>query len=613
MCGIVGYTGTREAGDIILEGLKILEYRGCDSSGIALITRGQPRLEVAKVAGATSFLEQQTGGKFSSSATGIGHNRWATHGRPTNENAHPHLSCCNTIALVHNGIIENHRGLRAQLEQEGHLFLSQTDTEVLVHLIEKYYRGDLLKALQEAVSQVEGSYAIAVICINEPERIVCTRKDSPLLIGLGRDETFVASDFTALLPHTRCTYILGDGEFASLTPGETEIFDRSGNEIAKQVFEVGWDVATAEKGGYPHFMLKEIMEQPQAVRETLRQRIDVKKQQVILPELSFTPAEAENLSKIHIVACGTSSHAGFVGKCVIEQLARLPVEVDPASEFCYRDPLLNQSQLVVVISQSGETADTLEALRLCKRRGIKVVAITNAIGSSVSREADQTLLTNAGTEVAVASTKAYLAQLIALYLLALNLGQLRNTVSAEAGEEIARGLTGLPELLARILTPESLQPLQEFSSQLARWDSTFFIGRNLDYATVLEGSLKLKEVSYIHAEAYPAGELKHGPLALITGGMPVVALATQENVLDKTLSNVQEISAREGSVFMVASEGFIGMDQAADRVFYIPKVHQLLTPVLAIVPLQLIAYYTGLARGCPVDKPRNLAKSVTVE
>lgn len=613
MCGIVGYAGFREAYDIILEGLKTLEYRGYDSSGIALINKDQGRLEVAKVTGEVSLLEQQTRGKLSCSTLGIGHSRWATHGRPTDANAHPHVSCCNTIALAHNGIIENHQALRARLEQEGHLFLSQTDTEVLVHLVEKHYRGDLLAAVREAVGRVEGSYAIAVVCSTEPQRIICARKDSPLIIGLGQGENFVASDFTALLAYTRRTYILEDGEFASLTPGEVEVFDRGGNRITRDVFEVGWDVTAAEKGGYAHFMLKEIMEQPQAVRETLRQRIDVEARRAVLPELSLTPEEARGLSKIYIVACGTSSHAGFVGKYAIEKLAGVPVEVDPASEFRYRDPLLDKTQLVVVISQSGETADTLEALRLCKQKGVKVLAITNAIGSSAAREADQALLTYAGPEVAVASTKAYLTQLIALYLLALNLGQLRGTMDPELGAGLVQGLIGLPEQLTQILVPERLQELQELAGRLARWDSAFYIGRNLDYAIALEGSLKLKEVSYIHAEAYPAGELKHGPLALITGGMPVVALATQISVLDKTLSNVQEINARDGSVFMVTSGEFAGVDRQADRVFYIPKVHPLLAPVLAIVPLQLIAYYTGLARGCPVDKPRNLAKSVTVE
>ncbi|HHX87468.1 MAG TPA: glutamine--fructose-6-phosphate transaminase (isomerizing), partial [Firmicutes bacterium] len=415
MCGIVGYAGYREAYDIIMEGLKNLEYRGYDSSGIALINQG--RLEVAKVAGALSLLEQQTRGKLPHSTLGIGHSRWATHGRPTDENAHPHVSCCKTIALTHNGIIENHQVLRAQLEQEGHLFLSQTDTEVLVHLIEKYYRGDLLGAVRKAVEQIEGSYAIAVVCSAEPQRVICAKKDSPLIIGLGMGENFVASDFTALLVHTRRTYILEDGEFASLTPGGVEVFNSCGDRISKEIFKVKWDVTAAEKGGYPHFMLKEIMEQPQAVRETLRQRIDITAGRSVLPELGFTPEKARLLNKIYIVACGTSFHAGFVGKYAIEALARLPVEVEPASEFRYRDPLLNKDQMVVVISQSGETADTLEALRLCKQKGVNVLAITNNTGSSAAREADQTLLTYAGPEVAVASTKAYLTQLIALYLL----------------------------------------------------------------------------------------------------------------------------------------------------------------------------------------------------
>ncbi|NMA91891.1 MAG: glutamine--fructose-6-phosphate transaminase (isomerizing) [Firmicutes bacterium] len=613
MCGIVGYAGFREAYDVLLEGLKALEYRGCDSAGIAMINKEQGCLEVAKVAGMASLLEQRTRGKLSRSNLGLGHSRWATHGRPSDKNAHPHVSCCHTIALIHNGIIENYRVLRAALEKEGHRFLSQTDTEVLVHLVEKYYRGDLLEAVREATDRVEGSYAIAVVCSNEPQRIICARKDSPLIIGLGQGENFVASDFAALLPYTRRTYILEDGEFVSLSPESVEVFDRGGNKIVKEIYEVEWDIAAAEKGGYPHFMLKEIMEQPQAVRDTLRRRIDLEAGRVLLPELDLTAEEARRISKIYIIACGTSSHAGYVGKYALERLASLPVEVDPASEFRYRDPLLDQNHLAIVISQSGETADTLEALRLCKEKGIRVLAITNAIGSSAAREADRTLLTFAGPEIAVASTKAYLTQLILLYLLALYLGQLRGTVTREQGAELVRGLNGLPDQLVKILTPECLTELKEIAVALAHWDSIFYIGRNLDYATALEGSLKLKEVSYIHAEAYPAGELKHGPLALITGGMPVVALATQEKVLEKTLSNIQEIRAREGAVFLVASEEFVGIERQADWVFHIPRVHQLLTPVPAILPLQLIAYYTGLARECPVDKPRNLAKSVTVE
>jgi glutamine---fructose-6-phosphate transaminase (isomerizing) len=613
MCGIVGYTGPKEVFDILIDGLKKLEYRGYDSAGLALQDGG--RLLVAKAAGSIANLEQQTRGKFEALTVGIGHTRWATHGRPTDENAHPHVSCCENFAVVHNGIIENHQVLRTWLrDEEGHRFRSQTDTEVLPHLLEELYEGDLLDAVRKVVDQVEGSYALVVVSAKEPGRLVCARKDSPLVIGLGEGENFVASDITALLAHTRRTYILEDGEFASVTAAGVEITDARGQAVDKQVFEVKWDPIAAEKGGYDHFMLKEIMEQPTAVRDTLRQRIDSSAGKVILSELGFDPAEICALEKIYIVACGTAYHAGLVGKFAIEKLVGLPVEVDLASEFRYREPLLvKDKHLAIVISQSGETADTLAALRLFKEKGVKVLAVTNVVGSSVSREADEVLFTWAGPEVAVASTKAYLTQLIALYLVALYLGDLRGAIASELGKELVQGLRDLPGQLNRVLAEEQLEQIRAYAARLARWEDAFFLGRNLDYAVAMEGSLKLKEISYIHAEAYAAGELKHGTLALITEGIPVITLATQSAVLEKTLSNVQEVNARGGSVFAITQEGHKEVAKQVDAIFYLPRVHDLLAPVLTAVPLQLIAYYASVARGCSVDKPRNLAKSVTVE
>ncbi|MEW5783767.1 MAG: glutamine--fructose-6-phosphate transaminase (isomerizing) [Bacillota bacterium] len=612
MCGIVGYTGSREAFNILINGLKKLEYRGYDSAGLALQQDG--RLAVEKAAGSIANLEKQSRSKFKPVTVGIGHTRWATHGRPTDENAHPHVSCCEKFAVVHNGIIENHQALRAWLrDEEGHRFRSQTDTEVLAHLVEEFYEGDLLQAVLKVIEKVEGSYAMVVLSAQEPGRLVCARKDSPLVIGLGDGENFVASDITALLAHTRNTYILEDGELASITAKSVDLCNTRGEKIEKTVFEVKWDPVAAEKGGYDHFMLKEIMEQPTAVRETLRQRVDAAAGRVTLDELTFAPAEIRALEKIYIVACGTAYHAGLVGKFAIEKLVGLPVEVDLASEFRYRDPLLGKNQLVIVISQSGETADTLAAMRLSRDKGVKVLAVTNVVGSSVSREADQVIFTWAGPEVAVASTKAYLTQLIGLYLVAIYLGQVRDTISPALSAELVKGLLALPGQLNRVLAEERQEELRAYAARLARWEDAFFLGRNLDYAVAMEGSLKLKEISYIHAEAYAAGELKHGTLALITEGIPVITLASQGAVLEKTLSNVQEVNARGGSVFAITQESHTEVAKQVDAIFYLPEVNDLLAPVLTAVPLQLIAYYAAVVRKCSVDKPRNLAKSVTVE
>ncbi len=612
MCGIVGYTGTRSADAILIDGLKKLEYRGYDSAGVALQHDGQ--IFVNKAAGSVADLEKSLGTSGNQVTVGIGHTRWATHGRPTDQNAHPHSSCCNEIALVHNGIIENHVALRQRLiEKDGHKFLSETDTEVLAHLIENYYAGDLLEAVRKAVDEVKGSYALVVISSREPGRLVCARQDSPLIVGLGEGENLIASDLPALLAHTRKTKVLEDGDFASVTADKVEIFDAEGKIVDKDIFEITWDIEAAEKGGFEHFMLKEIMEQPVAVKETLRQRIDPVQGKVDLSELNFTAEELSELEKIHIVACGTAYHSALLGKAVIEKIAQVSVEVDVASEFRYREPLLKGKQLVIVISQSGETADTLAALRLARQSGLKVLAISNVVGSSVSREADEVLYTWAGPEIAVASTKAYLTQLIALYLVALYLGEARGSISAERTAELVRGLSSLPGHLKTILAEESLAKLRKYCDHLSKWDSAFFVGRNLDYPVAMEGALKLKEISYIHAEAYAAGELKHGPLALIVEGIPVIALVTQKAVFDKTLSNIHEVNARGGAVYAITQKGFTEVARQVESVFYLPAVDDLLAPVLSAVPTQLIAYYAALARGSAVDKPRNLAKSVTVE
>ena len=612
MCGIVGYTGSKEANKILIDGLKKLEYRGYDSAGVALQFDG--KLKVSKGAGSVTDLEDKLDISGSAVKVGIGHTRWATHGRPTDENAHPHCSCCEGIAVIHNGIIENHQTLRQWLKEEaGHKFRSETDTEVLAHLIEEYYEDDLLEAVRKAVARVEGSYALVAITSGEPDRLVCARQDSPLIVGLGENENLVASDIPALLAHTRKTKILEDGEFASITPGKVEIFNSEGETLEKEVFEINWDIESAEKGGYDHFMLKEIMEQPAVVKETMRQRIDSTGGKVKLDEISLKVEEIQSLENIYIIACGTAYHAGLLGKTVLEDLADIPVEVDVASEFRYRNPIFKENQLVIVISQSGETADTLAALRMARQKGVKVLAITNVVGSSVSREADEVLYTWAGPEIAVASTKAYLTQLIALYLLAIYFGEIRGSLEPEKGSELVKGLKELPGQLKQVLSEDSLSKLHSYCEHLSRWDNAFFVGRNLDYPVAREGALKLKEISYIHAEAYAAGELKHGPLALIVEGVPVVALITQKAVYDKTLSNIQEVNARGGAVFAITMEGFDDVAEQVESVFYLPPVNDILAPVLAAVPTQLIAYYAALARGSSVDKPRNLAKSVTVE
>ena len=609
MCGIVGYIGNRGAYPVLIDGLKKLEYRGYDSAGVALLS--ETGLKVEKAKGEIAVLESRVGNNFPAGNTGIGHTRWATHGAPSDINAHPHCGCSQKIAVVHNGIIENYLSLREWLEEQGHRFASETDTEVLAHLVEHYYDGDLLRAVSEAIKLVEGSFAMVAVCEQEGDKLICARKDSPLVIGLGKGENYIASDVPAFLKWTRRTHILEDGEMAVVTASAVRIYNANGQLLQKEINEVTWDAAEAEKGGHPHFMLKEILEQPRALRDTMRGRLIDEGRDINLAELALTPEKCQEIERIFIVACGTAYHAGLVGKYVMEKILRLPVEVDLASEFRYRDPLLDPKTLVLVISQSGETADTLAALRLARKRGNQVLAITNVVGSSVARDADKVLYTWAGPEIAVASTKAYLTQLLSLYMLTLYLGKQRDLLDSGTIARMGTALYNLPSQLESILGREA--EIREISDYLVPWNSVFFIGRNVDYAVAMEGALKLKEISYIHAEAYASGELKHGTLALVVDGIPVIAMATQAAVLDKSLSNMKEIKARCGHVICFARDGAINFEQEVDRVFYLPTAPDIIMPILSVVPLQLLAYYTAVARDCPVDKPRNLAKSVTVE
>lgn len=609
MCGIVGYVGDRSAAPFLIDGLKRLEYRGYDSAGIAVYD-GE-KTEVVKREGRLSRLEESLNGNFTKGFLGIGHTRWATHGKPSDINAHPHTDCSGNIIVVHNGIIENYQEIREWLKERGHRFRTEVDTEVIPHLIEEYYQGDLVSAVQKTLEWIRGAFALGILSGEEPDKIIAVRKDSPLVVGLGNGENYIASDIPAILEHTRKVYILKDGHMAVVKKDRVDLMDFKGRKVEQEVFDVKWDAVAAEKSGYPHFMLKEIHEQPRALKDTMTGRIDPERGDIRLDDITIKAEDLENIDKIFIVACGTAYHAGIVGKHVIERLTRIPVEVDIASEFRYRDPMVDERTIVIIISQSGETADTLAALRESKKRGARIIAITNVVGSSVSREAEDVLYTWAGPEIAVASTKAYSTQLVSLYMLALKMALEKGTVDREEAVEIMRELKQLPEKAQRIIGGE--QKIKELAYQYSKWDDVFFIGRGLDYAVALEGSLKLKEISYIHAEAYPAGELKHGTLALITKGIPVISLVTQEQLYEKTLSNIKEVEAREATVIAVAMEGDENITKNANHVIYIPRTIPFLTPVLTVIPLQLFAYYAAVARGCDVDKPRNLAKSVTVE
>jgi glucosamine--fructose-6-phosphate aminotransferase (isomerizing) len=609
MCGIVGYLGSQDAVAVLMNGLKTLEYRGYDSAGVAYLDDGI--LTVHKKMGRIAVLDDYLNTQQWNTRIGIGHTRWATHGRPSDLNAHPHFDCTHKFAVVHNGIIENFAELRERLQALGHVFVSETDTEVLAHLIEEAYTGSLRLALRDALLQVRGSYAVVLLSEHQPDRIVAARKDNPLVAGIGDGEYFVASDIPALLPHTRQIYILSDGEIAELTPDGINIFDFQDRPVHKEIFHVNWDAQAAERGGYQHFMLKEICEQPRAIKNTLGSRLTPDGSGIQLGEIGLTPEQIRSFNKVTIVACGTAYHAGMVGKYVLEKLARIPVEVDLASEFRYRDPLIDPRNLVVIVSQSGETADTMAALREARRRGCHVLAVTNVVGSSAAREADDVIYTWAGPEIAVASTKAYTTQVLVMYLLGLLFARERGTITPEREAEIVSALKQLPEQIEQIL--DQKEKIEDLARQYCDSQDIFFLGRGLDYAVALEGALKLKEISYIHAEAYAAGELKHGTLALIVEGVLVIALGTQDDLLEKLISNVKEVKARDGTVIGVSLGERELMEDTCDQVIRLPEALSFVAPLLSVVPLQLFAYYMAAARGCDIDKPRNLAKSVTVE
>ena len=608
MCGIVGYVGNSQAAPILLEGLAKLEYRGYDSAGIA-VNCGN-KLDVIKSKGRLSVLSEKTNeGKSICGNMGIGHTRWATHGEPSDTNAHPHLSKSGKFAVVHNGIIENYLKLRAYLEEKGFEFISETDTEVIAHLFEYYYKGDIIDTMLKVINKVNGSYALGVLCSDYPESFIAVRKDSPLIVGLGDGENYIASDIPAVLSRTRNVYFLEDNEIVVLKKDSVKIFNTDKEEIKKEVYRVKWDVAAAEKGGYEHFMFKEIMEQPKAVKDTLNPRI--KKGEIVLDDIKLSEDYIKEIKKIYIIACGSAYHVGVVGKYIIERMTRIPVDVMIASEFRYCSPIVDKNTLVLVISQSGETADTLAAMREAKKLGARTLAVVNAVGSSIAREADDVLYTWAGPEIAVATTKAYSTQLNALYLITLYIADVLGTISKERKAEIIKALTKLPENIEKIL--ENKQQLQYCASKHYNSKSVFFLGRALDYAIALEGSLKLKEISYIHSEAYAAGELKHGTIALIEQGTLVVALCTVEELFEKMLSNIKEVKARGAVVIAIAKEGHTDIEKEADHVIYIPDTDEFVMPSEVVVPLQLFAYYVSSLKGLDIDKPRNLAKSVTVE
>ena len=624
MCGIVGYVGKKRVVPVIIDGLKRLEYRGYDSAGIAVSGNGEG-LQIRRAEGKLRNLEEVIRLKPLDGTYGIGHTRWATHGRPTEENAHPHRDCSGRVVVVHNGIIENYVSLKRKLIEEGHRFTTETDTEVIAHLVEKYFlksanghRPSLEDAVRKAVGQLSGVFALAVMAVDEPNKIVAARNGPPAVIGLGKDEYFVASDVPAILYHTRDLFFLADGDLAVITSEGVQLTDFNGQPIVRQLQHVTWDPIMAEKGGFKHFMLKEIYEQPRAVRDTTLGRISQETGHVFLDEMEITEAEFKAAKKINIAACGTSWHAAQAGKFMIERMARVPVEVDYASEWRYRDPIIPSDTVTILISQSGETADTIAAQREAKAKGSKTLAICNVVGSMITREAAGTIYTHAGPEIGVASTKAFTAQLTALYLFSLYVAQLRGEMSAEQAMDAIQELTRIPGKLEHLLTHE--EDCEDLAREYVRSQDFLFLGRGIHYPIALEGALKLKEISYIHAEGYPAGEMKHGPNALIDDKLPVVILATRDSKdplsmvrYEKTISNLKEVKARSGRVIALATEGDEEIKEAADHVIYIPSAPEELSPILEIVPLQLLAYHIAVRRGCDVDQPRNLAKSVTVE
>ena len=608
MCGIVGYIGDKPAAPIILDGLAKLEYRGYDSAGLAVYD-GE-KINVQKAVGRLKVLENLThGGESMPGYVGIGHTRWATHGAPSDVNAHPHYNKDRTIAVVHNGIIENYIPLRKKLLGKGYEFVSETDTEVLAQLLDYYYKGNPLEAITKVLHRVEGSYALGIMFADFPDEIYAVRKDSPLIVGKSADGSFIASDVPAILKYTRTVYYVENQEVVKLTKDELHFYTVDEEEIAKEPVTIDWDANAAEKGGYEHFMLKEIYEQPKTITDTISPRI--KNGDIVIDELNMTDEEIKAVKKIYIVACGSAYHTGVTAKYVLEGLVRIPVEVDVASEFRYRNPILEEGTMVVVISQSGETADTLAALREAKARGFKVLGIVNVVGSSIAREADSVMYTWAGPEIAVATTKAYSAQLAALYLLTMKLGRVRGTISDELFASLLEDIKKLPYQIELLLGQK--EKIQRFANRYVGAKDIFFIGRGIDYAISLEGSLKLKEISYVHSEAYAAGELKHGTISLIEDGTLVVAVATQPALYQKTISNIVEVKARGAFVMAITTEDNTAMEKAADYIIYIPETNPYFANSLAIIPLQLFGYYVAVGKGCDVDKPRNLAKSVTVE
>ena len=603
MCGIVGYLGNRQATEVLVEGLSKLEYRGYDSAGVA-INIGE-ELSVRKFKGRLQVLADDLNANPINGGLGIGHTRWATHGEPSDVNSHPHFNKEKTIAVVHNGIIENYLELREELQKEGYVFLSQTDTEVVAHLVDKFYEGNLLEAVYKATGKLRGAYALGVVCKDNNNELVAVRKDSPLIVGVGEDENFIASDIPAILKYTRDVIFLENDEYVHMQGPKVTILDENKNVVEKKINEINWDIEAASKGGYDCFMTKEMYEQPKGVEDTLMRRLD-EKGRIKLDDIKITKEDLDKINKVYIVACGTAYHAGLCGASILERATRLPVLTQVASEFRYNDPIIDEKTLCIFVSQSGETADTLAALKLANEKGCTTIAVTNVLGSTISREAQHTLYTCAGPEIAVASTKAYTTQLVLLTLIALYIADKRgDTVDTDLMEQ----LNNLPEYVSKLIDDEAI--FENYAKTLKDKHDCYFIGRSLDYASVLEGALKLKEVSYVHADAYIAGELKHGPIALIEPGTVVIAVATQPHVAAKTISNIQETIARGAEVILFTVEG--QEVSGVENIYYLPDINPLLQSVLVAIPLQLIAYHTACIKGCDVDKPRNLAKSVTVE
>ena len=608
MCGIVGYLGTKNASEVIVDGLSKLEYRGYDSAGVAVCNDGE--LEIRKFKGRLAVLAEDIEKNEMKGHLGIGHTRWATHGEPSDVNSHPHFNKDKTIAVVHNGIIENYMELKEELKEDGIEFRSETDTEVIAHLVDKYYEGNLLDAVYKTVARLRGAYALGVICKDNEDELVAVRKDSPLIAGVGEGENFIASDIPALLKYTRKVYFLENGEVVHIKGNELKIYDSERNPVEKEIYDVKWDIEAASKGGYDCFMLKEINEQPEGVKNTLERRID-ENGNIVLDGIHLTKEDLDNINRIYIVACGTAYHAGLLGKNALEKYLKVPVITDIASEFRYSDNFVDEHSLVILVSQSGETADTLAVLRDSKAKGAKILAITNVVGSSISREADEVFYTWAGPEIAVASTKAYTTQITSLYMIALNFALEKGTITREEYLETIEKMKELPEKIQSVL--DNQDKIKETAERIVSKEHVFFLGRGVDYSLAMEGSLKLKEVSYIHSEAFAAGELKHGTIALIEEGTPVISIATQENLFEKMVSNMQEVKARGAFVASIAQEHNRSVEKVSDEVIYIPNCDDMLVPIVAVVPMQLLAYYVSTMKGLDVDKPRNLAKSVTVE